>query len=218
MMSGCRHAEPFAGDTHPQLPDRLRLPFAFDPTPLVRDLDGLPDDEWIAHFVTSNFEGQWTVIPLRGPAGATHPVRMIYSDPAASSFENTPLLGRVPAMRQLLEAFQCPLQSVRLMRLAPGSLIKEHRDHDLGIEHGTVRLHVPITTNPAVVFRLNGVPVVMAPGSVWYLRLCDPHSVSNTGDRDRVHLVIDAAVNDWLADMLKRAIAGVQETAGRGTV
>jgi hypothetical protein len=65
---------------------------------------------------------------------------------------------------------------------------------------------VPITTNPAVDFRLNGVPVVMAPGSVWYLRLCDPHSVSNMGNSDRVHLVIDAAANDWLTDMLTQAI------------
>jgi hypothetical protein len=188
------------------LPDRLRLPFAFDPAPLVRDLEGLADDDWIAHFVTSNFEGQWTVIPLRGPAGARHPVQMIYSDPAAQAFEDTPLLGRVPAIRLVLEALRCPLQSVRLMRLAPGSRIKEHRDPDLGIEHGTVRLHVPITTNPAVVFRLNGVPVVMAPGSVWYLRLCDPHSVANMGDCDRVHLVVDAAANEWLTDILTQAI------------
>ena len=38
------------------------------------------------------------------------------------------------------------------------------------------------------------------------LRLSDPHSVSNMGDSDRVHLVIDAAANDWLAGMLTRAI------------
>ena len=195
-----------SGSTRPELPDRLCLPVRFAPAPLVRDLEGLADDEWIAHFVTSNYEGHWTVIPLRGPAGARHPVRMMYSDPTARSFEDTPVLGRVPAIRRVLEAFACPLQSVRLMRLAPGSLIKEHGDHDLGFEYGTVRIHVPITTNPAVDFRLNRVPLVMAPGSVWYLRLSDPHSVSNAGHTDRVHLVIDAAANDWLADMLRRAI------------
>ena len=31
-----------------------------------------------------------------------------------------------------------------------------------------------------------------------YLRLSDPHSVANNGAADRVHLVIDAEMNDWL--------------------
>jgi hypothetical protein len=45
----------------------------------------------------------------------------------------------------------------------------------------------------------------MAPGSAWYLRLSDPHSVSNNGAADRVHLVIDALANDWLAAALHGA-------------
>jgi hypothetical protein len=94
---------------------------------------------------------------------------------------------------------------VRLMRLARGSIIKEHRDHDLAFEHGTVRIHVPVTTNDGVDFRLNGVRCVMLAGSAWYLRLADPHSVADRGETDRVHLVIDATVNDWVADLLARA-------------
>ena len=108
-------------------------------------------------------------------------------------------------IRELLAAFECPLGAVRLMRLGPGSIIKEHRDDDLAFERGTVRLHVPITTNPHVEFLLNGSRVVMAPGSTWYLRLSDPHSVSNNGAADRVHLVIDALANDWLAAALHGA-------------
>ena len=94
------------------------------------------------------------------------------------------------------------------MRLTPGSLIREHRDHDLSFEDGMVRIHVPVTTNDGVDFRLNGVRCVMPAGSVWYLRLSDPHSVANRGGTDRVHLVIDAAVNDWLGALLERAAAG----------
>jgi hypothetical protein len=75
------------------------------------------------------------------------------------------------------------------MRLARGSIIKEHRDHDLAFEHGTVRIHVPVTTNDGVDFRLNGVRCVMLAGSAWYLRLADPHSVADRGETDRVHLV-----------------------------
>jgi len=187
------------------LPDRLRLPFNFDPCLLVRDLRSLTSVEWIDHFVKQNYDGHWSALPLRAQAGATHPIMMVYSNPTATAFEDAPLLARMPYIRQALKELACPVQCVRLMRLAPGSVIKEHRDDDLAVEFGTARLHIPITTNPDVDFRLNGTRIVMEPGSVWYLRLSDPHSVANRGDDDRVHLVIDAVANDWLKITLERA-------------
>lgn len=151
-------------------PDRLRLPLDFEPEGLAADLAGLAQGGWIAHFVTQNYEGDWSAIPLRGPAGAVHPVQMIYSDPACTEFADTPMLAASPYFQQVLAAFACQVQAVRLMRLAPGSLIKEHRDHDLSFEDGTVRVHVPVTTNEGVDFRLNGVRCAMPAGSTWYLR------------------------------------------------
>ncbi len=62
-------------------------------------------------------------------------------------------------------------------------------------------------TNDDVDFRLNGLRCVMAAGLSWYLRLSDPHSVANRGSNDRVHLVIDAVVNDWVAGLFERAAA-----------
>jgi hypothetical protein len=188
------------------LPDRLRLPLTFDPDLLVRDLRGLASVEWIDHFVAQNYDGNWSVIPLRGKAGARHPVMMIYSDPTATSFEDTPMLQGCPYFRDVLDAFQCPLQAVRLMRLTPGSRIKEHADLDLSIEEGAARIHIPVVTNPGVEFYLNGSRVVMEAGSAWYLRLSDPHSVYNNGGSDRVHMVIDAVANDWLRTLLESAL------------
>ncbi len=188
-----------------QLPDRLRLPMRFDPELLARDLQALNTVDWIKHFVAQNYEGDWSVIPLRGKAGATHPVMMIYSDPSCRDFADTPMLAACPYYREVLAGFAAPLQAVRLMRLSPGSVIKEHADHDLGFEGGTVRFHIPVTTNPYVEFYLNRQRVVLEAGSCWYLRLADPHSVVNGGDTDRVHMVIDATVNDWIADVLKKA-------------
>ncbi len=183
------------------LPDRIKLPFAFDPARLRADLDAV-DRDWIDHLVKQNYEGNWSVLPLRHTAGATHPVMMIYSDPTATEFVDGPLLAQTPYFREVLAAFNCPLTVVRLMRLTPGSVIKPHYDHDLAAEHGMARLHIPITTNPDVEFLLNGTPVTMAPGEAWYLRLMDTHSVVNRGTSDRVHLVIDAVVDDWLGAML----------------
>ncbi len=45
----------------------------------------------------------------------------------------------------------------------------------------------------------------MRPWQCLYLRLSDPHSVVNRGDTDRVHLVIDAPVNDWIESLLLEA-------------
>ena len=187
------------------LPDRIKLPFAFDPQRLAADLAALSAETWIAHFVKQNFEGDWSVLPLRATAGATHPVMQIYSDPSATEFEDTPLLARCPYFREVLARFECPLQAVRLMRLTPGSIIKEHRDHDLRIEDGAARIHIAVVTNPLVEFEVNRRHVVLEAGSAWYLRLSDPHRVTNRGTTDRVHLVIDAAANDWLRDLLGSA-------------
>jgi hypothetical protein len=189
--------------TQRRLPDRVRLPFEFDPLLLVRDLQSLVGVDWIRHFVPQNYEGEWSVIPLRGKAGARHPVTMIYSDPTATTFENTPMLKGCAYFREVLEAFACPLRSVRLMRLGPGSTIKEHTDLDLSAEGETARIHVPITTNPGVEFYLNGSRVVLEAGTAWYLRLSDPHRVHNKSESDRVHMVIDATVNDWLRDLIE---------------
>lgn len=191
----------------PRLPDRLRLPLEFEPAALAADLAAVESAGWTEHFVKQNYDGDWSAIALRAPRGETHPLRMIYSDPACSDFVDTPALAAAPYLRQVLAAFACPLLSARLMRLAPGSLIKEHKDHDLAYEEGKVRIHIPVLTNERVDFSLNGVRCVMPAGSTWYLRLCDPHSVANRGTGARVHLVIDAAVNAWLAGLVARAAA-----------
>jgi Aspartyl/Asparaginyl beta-hydroxylase len=188
-----------------RFPDRLRLPLTFDPDRLTHDLQSLAGVDWIDHFVKQNYEGNWSVIPLRSKAGARHPVMMISSDPTATSFEDTPILRGCPYFREVLDSFECPLRTVRLMRLRPGSLIKEHEDLDLSFEDGTVRIHVPIATNADVEFYLNRSRVIMEPGSVWYLRLSDPHSVVNRSDADRVHLVVDAVANDWIEVLFETA-------------
>ncbi|MDF7777034.1 aspartyl/asparaginyl beta-hydroxylase domain-containing protein [Sphingomonas sp. AOB5] len=186
-----------------QFPDRVRLPLTFDPARLAADLAMFEGDDWIAHFVTQNYEGDWSALPLRAHAGATHPVMMIYSPPDATDFVDTPFLSRTPYFAEVLAAFRCPVTCVRLMRLTPGSTIKEHRDHDLAAEEGWARIHVPVTTNPGVEFFVNRQPVTMLPGEAWYLRLSDPHSAANHGDVDRVHLVIDLIADAWLTEMLK---------------
>jgi hypothetical protein len=186
--------------------DRLRLPIAFDPERLAADLARLESAEWTRHFVRDNYEGDWSVLPLRAPVGETHPVRMIGAAPSDKGWYDTPLLDRCPSFTELLAAFRCPINSARLMRLGPGSVIREHRDPDLAAEQGFARLHVPVRTSPDVEFRVAGRAVVMESGSCWYLRLSEPHSAHNHGREARVHLVFDAVMNDWLAALLDSGV------------
>jgi len=197
-----------------RFPDRLLLPLRFDPQRLAADLEALSDVTWTEHFVRQNYEGDWSAIPLRAAEGATHPIMMIFSSPAATVFVDTPCLARSPYLREALASFGCPLQCVRLMRLAPGSAIKEHSDGDLAFEYGFARLHIPIVTNPDAAFWLNGRRVTMEPGSLWYLRLSDPHRAINAGAADRVHLVLDVVVNDWL----ERLLCAAEQAALRASV
>ena len=187
------------------LPDRLRLPLMIDAALLAADLARLASLQWTMHFVPENFSGRWDVLPLRAPAGAVHPILRITSTPGCDRWEDTEIRGMCPAISALLDRLECPLGAVRLMRLTAGSVINEHSDPDLSAEQGTARLHVAITTNPDVDFRINHRRVDMRPGELWYVRLSDPHSVSNRGTSDRVHLVIDAAINPWLSDLLVAA-------------
>ena len=182
--------------------DRCRLPLRFPVKELLEELRRLPAEAWVDHFVPDNYQGSWRILPLRGPAGETHPIRMATSHPGHRDFADTPFLMDSPAFRKALERFKCGLRSVRIMALGPESCIREHRDPDLDGAGGTIRIHVPLQTRETVRFLLNGEPVPFEAGSCWFLRLSDPHSAVNPGPGERIHLVIDAELNPWLRAML----------------
>ena len=183
----------------------LKLALSFDAAGLQSDLRGILAGEFIPHFNKAYYEGDWSVVPLRSIGGrADH----IYPDPTAThKFADTPLLDRCPHVRAALAEFRCELQAVRFLRLKAGSVVKEHTDYNLGYEDGEVRLHIPVETNPAVEFVLGGKRIMMHPGEVWYHNFNLPHRVANKGDTDRIHLVLDCFLNDWLRELILAAEA-----------
>jgi hypothetical protein len=178
----------------------LRLPFSFDAVALKDDLGRVGADEWIPHFNPQYYEGVWSGVSLRSVRGSAS---QLYADPSqAEAYADTPVLKRCGYFRQVLRVFECPLETVRLLRLEPGSRIREHRDFDLGIKFGVVRVHVPVETNPCIEFWLEGERVLMNEGESWFLDLSLPHRVDNRGTTARVHLVIDCVVNAWVKALL----------------
>jgi len=179
------------------------LPLRFDPLGLRADLDGLDPHDWVPHFNTGIYAGDWSGVALRSVGGISD---RLYPDPTAGErFAATSIMDRCPHARAAVDSFPCPLLAVRFLRLGAGSTIREHRDFNLGVEDGEVRLHVPVTTNPQVEFLLDGAAIDMGLGEVWYLDLNLRHAVANRGPTARVHLVIDCVVDDWLGAVLTGA-------------
>ena len=183
------------------MPDRFKLPLSFDPEFLKADLDHILPGDWLPHFNDRYYEGDWSGVALRSVGGAK---TKLYPDPAAQEpFADTSILARCPNIRQALEEFKCPLNSVRLLRLGPGSRIREHKDYRLGFEDGEIGIHIPIVTNPMVEFFLNHEKLAMNEGECWYLNLNLPHRVENLGATERIHLVIHCTVNQWVSSILE---------------
>jgi len=181
----------------------LKLPFTFDPEALESDLKQIRPDEWVKHFNDRYFEGDWSGVALRAVDSVS---TSLYSDPGKDEpLSDTPLLSRCPAFSRVLVSFDCQIKSARLLKLGVGARILEHRDHNLSLDDGEVRLHIPITTDPMVGFYVNGERIVMKPGECWYINANLPHKVNNSGEVDRVHLVIDCKVDAWLRSFFESA-------------
>ena len=182
----------------------LKLPLLFAPERLTADLEKIEADDWVPHFNTAYYEGLWSGVSLRSVGGVA---KQLYPDPTATTFADTPILARCPYFLAVLATFQCPLETARLLKLNAGSSIREHRDYKLDYEDGVIRVHIPIITSPDVEFFLEGKKVVMQVGECWYLNVNAPHRVDNHSTIDRVHLVIDCIVDDWVRTMFVSAAA-----------
>lgn len=179
----------------------LRLPFTFDPEKLRADLARVLAAEWIPHQQKKHYDGQWSGAALRSIAGTRD--NLVPEARDGQRFADTALLARCPYFQEVLAHFRCPLNAVRLLRLHAGSAIAEHVDHALDFEEGEVRIHIPIVTSDGVRFILDGTRLVLAPGECWYTNVNLPHAVENTGTVDRIHLVLDCVVDDWLREIFR---------------
>lgn len=178
----------------------LKLPFTFDVSGIDDELQILLEKHWQMHFNKRDYAGEWTVLPLISYEGKNTIFPKQYGNMETPHYKPTEFLEQSPMMQQILAFFQFPIISARLMNLKAGAIIKEHSDLELSYEDGTVRLHIPIMTNEQVHFFLENEEIPMQTGECWYLNLSLKHKVLNEGKSDRIHLVIDGTVNEWVKD------------------
>lgn len=179
----------------------FRLPIPAQGDKLLADLDLCLNHSWKQHYNQKDFSGNWQAISLRSQTGNAEDVMAYNSD---ISFKDTSLLKECSYFSGLLGEMPFEKESVRLLRLAAGSLIKEHRDQGLAYRFGCFRLHIPIVTHTQVEFKVGGHHIEMHQAECWYADFDLPHSVHNNSDKDRVHLVIDGKRNAWTDDLFAR--------------
>ncbi|MEL6971239.1 MAG: aspartyl/asparaginyl beta-hydroxylase domain-containing protein [Bacteroidota bacterium] len=187
--------------------DRVKLPLTFDVAKMQAEVKALDEKQFV----------YYKVIQLRAPAHLVDtslpfpPPAEDYADGTWCDWLNTPEANSSPYLTSIIEFFQqhTRVTLVRLLRLAPDSVVKEHTDPTLGleIERSVIRLTIPILTNDEVSFVLNDTEVPMQLGECWYLRLYDPHRVINKGTTERVNLTIDMEPNEWVRNMIAEAEA-----------
>ncbi|SDT23410.1 Aspartyl/Asparaginyl beta-hydroxylase [Mucilaginibacter mallensis] len=166
--------------------------------------------EWLPHFNTSYYAGSWKGIALRSVEGKHETI--IPELMGELEYRDTIYMSRFPSVIKLLSGFNCPVMSVRFLNLQTGAIIKEHIDEGLLFEQHEVRLHFPVFTNPGVEFYVDGERVIMDVGDCWYMNAHLPHSVTNKGTTDRIHLVVDCKVNDWLTRLIESsAVISIKE-------
>jgi hypothetical protein len=183
-----------------------RLPMRFDPALLRADVDGIAEEMWVPHFNSADYEGRWSSVALRSKTGRAGDIT---AHGEVSDFHDTPLMAECPHLRKAVEAFEFPQKAVRLLRLHAGSRVREHRDVDLGLKDGELRIHVPVATSAEVEFVVSNRQLVLGEGEAWYIDFSQPHRIDNRGATDRIHLVIDGTVNEWAAALLERSAAEI---------
>jgi|LakMenEpi03Aug12_release.lakeMendotaPanAssembly.Ray.scaffolds.fasta_scaffold11138_20 hypothetical protein len=89
------------------------------------------------------------------------------------------------------------IQQSILARLRAKTTIPKHKDVGnpltAKIHSQTHRIHVPVITNENCIFTIGDESKNLKPGQIWIVdNVGRHHGVKNSGDEDRVHLIIDA--------------------------
>jgi hypothetical protein len=114
-----------------------------------------------------------------------------------------------PVLAQAVEPYgyaRAQFPRVMLARMAPGGVIKPHRDANPAAKWPH-KIHVPLLTNEQVTFFVDGVGYRFAEGEAVEVSNMAVHAVENRGTTDRIHLIfeyfdLDQPEPGWLQPML----------------
>jgi hypothetical protein len=175
----------------------LQLPIQFDADRLAAEVAALPPSAWLPH--PTGFVGN-EAVPLVSPGGELN-------DGFDGPMGPTQPLMQCPYIMDVMAELDCVWGRSRLMGLASGADVPIHIDvHYHWRTHR--RLHIPVITNPGVLFTCNDQTVHMEAGECWLFDSFSLHKVQNKGAERRVHLVLDTVGGERLWDLVEAAESG----------
>lgn len=177
----------------------LQLPIRFDADRLATEVNALPASAWLPH--PTGYPGN-EAVPLVSPGGQLN-------DGLDGPMGPTEHLESCPYIMDLMAELDCVWGRSRLMGLAAGADVPIHIDvHYHWRTHR--RLHIPVITNPGVLFTCNDETVHMRAGECWLFDSFSLHKVQNKGTDRRIHLVLDTVGSEKLWDLVEAGLAGKQ--------
>lgn len=175
----------------------LQLPVRFDAEALAAEVRALPGSAWDPH--PTGFVGN-EAVRLVTPHGEL-------TDAIEGPMAPTEHLRRCPAIMAVMAGLGGVWGRSRLMALAQGAEVPAHVDaHYYWRTH--LRIHIPVITNPGVVFTCGDETVHMAAGECWVFDSFRWHDVQNQGSERRIHLVLDTVGGERISDLVEAAQAG----------
>lgn len=190
--------------------DAFRLPLTFDPVRLEEDARRL---EVLGRSPQPgpHHNGEWTGVAIHSAGGiqSADP-----GFPGLKPYAFTAEADHAPYLRGILTSLSLPLQVVRVLALPAGGIIETHIDFDTNFQFGLVRLHIPLRTNDAVEFLIAGRRYDMRVGEIWFGDFSRPHTVTNGGNRLRLHAVLDVEITDRLLGLLPPGYVARQAALG----
>ncbi|RHW75859.1 aspartyl/asparaginyl beta-hydroxylase domain-containing protein [Colwellia sp. RSH04] len=160
----------------------IKLPLRFDISKMQEELAQFSTQAWRGHH--EGFPGN-SAIPLISVNG------QINNDFKGEMLA-TEALKQSPYLQQVIASFNEVFGRSRLMKLDAGAKVPLHSDINFHW-YKRVRIHIPIITDPDVIFHCADKSVHMGAGECWIFDTWKNHQVDNNSNKDRVHLVIDTA-------------------------
>ncbi len=174
-----------------------KLPVRLDMPRLLEELRQFEPYEWKLDRLTYIGAGGYSYINLVSHRGRAND---IWDAPMRPSR----YLERCPYLKQVLASFESPLAEVRIRRLLGSSSIPLHYDEGETV-YNRLRTHIPIVTDPEVLFYCDDQPLHMRAGEVWLFDRLRMHKVINAGSAERIHLVFDTIPSARFRALVERA-------------
>lgn len=177
----------------------IKFPICFDQELLKKDFNTILNNNWVKHYNTNDYSGDWSSIALMSQGGKSNNIYALPTNNDDVIF--TEIIDACTYFKKVIDQFQFQKTAVRLLKLAAGAEVKPHVDYCLGYEDGCFRIHIPVITNSGVEFILDNERLIMNEGECWYINANFTHAVANKGKEDRIHLVIDGIRNEWTDEL-----------------